>query len=267
MDNDRTASPGPSVLALGKGATVWVAGEGEPLVLLHGWALRPHVFISGLERLASRGFHVAAPSLAVVGRRWDLERAVHRVEKTLDHLEWDRAIIVGYSLGGAVATAFAAALPERVRMLTLVNSVGLPLDRSLLEWALPFRRYASTANLKAITSFGRNALQGWGLRNLADAARIAKGAALSDELQAIRERGLPGLVLWGEEDRLLPLEMGRGIARTLGAQLRIVPRADHDWTVRRPELFARELEIAIRSVLDDEAAGSKPKARTRPGRA
>lgn len=261
MDNDRNTPPGPSVLSLGKGATVWVAGEGEPLVLLHGWALRPHVFVAGLERLSGRGFHVAAPSLAVVGRRWDLDRAVHRVEKTLDRLGWDRAIIVGYSLGGAVATAFAAAMPERVRMLALVNSVGLPLERNLLEWALPFRRYASTANIRAITAFGRNVVQSWGLRNLADAARFATGAALAAELQDIRASALPSTVLWGEDDRLLPLDMGRGIARMLGAQIRVVPRADHDWTVRRPEQFVTELEIAIRSSLAEGAEGVRGRSR------
>lgn len=251
MEDINAEQPAPELLSLGKGATVWVAGEGDPLLVLHGWGLRPDVYLSGLLDLADRGFRVAAPTLAVVGRRWDMDRAVHRVRKTLDHLGWDRAIVVGNSLGGAVGISFASRHPEKVVLLGLVNSVGLPLQRNVLGWATPFRRYATAANLSALTAFGRNALHGRGLLNLAGAAFYARGAGLADELETVRRARVPAAVLWGEDDRLLPLDMGREVARILGAPVRIVPGADHDWTVRHPLLFARELEVTLRAVLRD----------------
>ncbi len=253
MEDIHVEPPAPELRSLGKGATVWVAGEGDPLLVLHGWGLRPDVYMSGLLDLAGRGFQVAAPTLAVVGRRWDMDRAVHRVCKTLDHLGWDRAIVVGNSLGGAVGISFASRHPGRVRLLGLVNSVGLPLDRGVLGWAMPFRRYATAANLGALTAFGRNALHGRGLLNLAGAAFYARGAGLAEELERVRLAGVPAAILWGEDDRLLPLDMGREVARMLGAPVRIVPGADHDWTVRHPRLFARELELTLRAVLRDRS--------------
>lgn len=256
MDNAAAVREGPSEdatasrprrLDLGKGADVWVAGEGERLLLLHGWGLRPHVFRAALERLAHRGFEVAAPGLAVVGRRWDLDRAIHRVQKTFELLEWDKATVVGYSLGGAVAAGFAASSPSRVNLLALVNSVGLRIDRGMLAWAAPIARYARTSNLPAMRAFGMNALRMGGLQNLAGAALYARLAHLDAEFARVRESRVPAVVLWGENDRLLPVGMGRQIAEALGAPIHVVPRADHDWPVRAPELFARELEGMLKS--------------------
>lgn len=260
MDNAPTLAEGPVALEgpvaprrldLGKGGEIWVQGSGERLLLLHGWGLRPHVFRPTLDRLAGRGFEVAAPSLAVVGRRWDLDRAVHRVEKSLDALEWSDAIVVGYSLGGAVATALTADAPKRVKLLALVNSVGMRIDRGMLAWAAPIARYARTSNLPAMRAFGVNALRMRGLQNLADAAQYVRLAHLDLEFRAIREHDVPAVVLWSENDKLLPVAMGRQIAEAVGGPIHVVPRADHDWPVRSPELFARELDLMLKTTLAD----------------
>lgn len=266
MDNvtDPTEGPGrylPHRVGLGRGDDVWVAGEGRRVLLLHGWGLRPHVFWPTLERLAHRGFEVAVPSLAVVGRRWDLDRAVHRVEKTFETLEWDEAIVVGYSLGGAVATAYTAASPERVELLALVNSVGMRIERGVFGWAAPIARYARTANIPAMRAFGMNALRPGGIQNLADAAIYARMANLDAELARVREHQTPAVVLWSENDRLLPVEIGRQISEAVGAPIHVVPRADHDWPVHAPELFARELDLILKSSL--ASGGARPRRRRR----
>jgi pimeloyl-ACP methyl ester carboxylesterase len=201
--------------------------------------------------------------LAVVGRTWDLERAVHRVRKTLDALEWDEAIVVGYSLGGAVATALAATHPERVRLLALVNSVGLRIERGVLGWARPLTRYARTPNLRAVQAFSYNALRARGMQNLAGAARYARGAHLDAELTSARAHGVPAVVLWGADDRLLPLEMGIQIAEALAAPIHVVPKADHDWPVRDPDLFARELDLLLRTSLAERPRRRRLNARRR----
>lgn len=274
MSNDPQPPAGPHRLRLGSGAHVWVAGddgsEDRPRVmLLHGWGLRPQVFLPSVRHLAQRGFEVAAPTLAVVGRTWDMDRAMHRTKKTMDELGWDKAIVVGYSLGGAISTSLAAAHPERVRLLVLVNSVGLRIQRGMLGWATPFTRYARTGNLKALRAFGLNALQIGGLQNLAAAGRYARVATLDDELARVKEHKVPSVVLWGANDRLLPAEMGRAMADALGAPLHLIPNADHDWPVIDPALFARELDHLLRSALLDERkpglSARRPKRAARRG--
>jgi len=281
MDNAPPTVIAPRRVHLGKGAQVWVAGDDERgssaarggkqerVLLLHGWGLRPEVFLPSVRHLAGRGFEVAAPGLAVVGRRWDMDRAVHRVNRTLEELEWDRAIVVGYSLGGAIATSLAAAHPEHVRMLVLVNSVGLRVDRSVAGWAMPFTRYARTGNLKALRAFGLNALRIGGLQNLAAAGRYARFATLEEELIRVRSSGIPSIVLWGSDDRLLPPEMGRSIATLLDAPFHLIPGADHDWPVIDPALFAREIDHLLRTNPATERkrrlSGRRPKRASRRG--
>ncbi len=260
MDNVPSPAVSPRRVHLGKGAQVWVAGGDDPdsanaqehVLLLHGWGLRPEVFLPSMRHLAGRGFEVAVPGLAVVGRRWDMDRAVHRVNRTLEELGWEQAIVVGYSLGGAIAASLASAHPEHVRMLVLVNSVGLRIDRSMAGWAMPFTRYARTGNLKALHAFGLNALKMGGLQNLAAAGRYARLATLNIELARVRDSEIPSVVLWGANDRLLPPEMGREIATLLDAPFHLIPGADHDWPVIDPALFAREIDHLLRSHLVDE---------------
>jgi pimeloyl-ACP methyl ester carboxylesterase len=276
MDNARPAVIAPRRVHLGKGAQVWVAGDGEReasakaerVLLLHGWGLRPEVFLPSVRHLAGRGFEVAAPGLAVVGRKWDMDRAVHRVNRTLEELEWDEAIVVGYSLGGAIATSLAASHPEHVRMLVLVNSVGLRIDRSMAGWATGFTRYARTGNLKAIRAFGVNALRIGGLQNLAAAGRYARFAALDEELARVRDHSIPSIVLWGVDDRLLPAALGRDIAAMIDAPFHLIPGADHDWPVIDPALFAREIDHLLRSnpvVKKRRLSGRRPKRAARRG--
>lgn len=263
MDNVSHVPEGPRHIRLGKGAQVWVAGSGVPILLLHGFGLRPNVFMHTLERLAARGFEVAAPTLAVVGREWDLDRAVYRATKTLDALEWDRAIVVGYSLGGAVATALAARHPERVRMLALVNSVGFKIDRNTLAWARPFMRYTRMRNLVALRAFIRNASEFGGLQNLASAARFARFGDMEDEIALAKFNGVRSIVLWGTDDRLLPTDGGRQLAAALDAPLHLIPNADHDWVVIQPALFARELDHMLRGALLEETPEKRKLRRSR----
>jgi pimeloyl-ACP methyl ester carboxylesterase len=136
-----------------------------------------------------------------------------------------------------------------VKLLALVNSVGLRVERGMLAWAAPIARYARTSNLPAMRAFGLNALRVRGLQNLADAAQYARLAHLDAELGRVREGRVPAVVLWSENDRLLPVAMGRQIADALGASIHVIPRADHDWPVRTPELFARELDLMLKTTL------------------
>jgi pimeloyl-ACP methyl ester carboxylesterase len=104
------------------------AGQGEPVVLIHGlhssalmnWQL-PGVF----NELAKE-YRVIALDLPGHGRSDKPERAeaygvqlVDDVALLLDHLKIDKAHVVGYSLGGMVTAKFAVMHPERVLSATL----------------------------------------------------------------------------------------------------------------------------------------------------
>ena len=110
------------------------AGEGPPVVLLHGSG--PGVTAYANWRLTipvlSQRFQVLAPDLVGFGYTerpdgitYGLRAWVDHVAAFLDALELDRVSLVGNSFGGAIALRLAAEQPERIRRLVLMGSMGV----------------------------------------------------------------------------------------------------------------------------------------------
>lgn len=139
-------------------------GQGRPLLLVHGFSHDRSVW-SKLASGLGPGLRPIAVDLRGHGRsewspagRYDLPDYARDLPATLDALALGRAIVVAHSLGGHAATLFAAAHPERVEALVLVDtgptlavegmlqiardvSAGLRSFESIAAWA---RRLAQT---------------------------------------------------------------------------------------------------------------------------
>jgi pimeloyl-ACP methyl ester carboxylesterase len=103
------------------------AGQGIPVVLLHGWAVDRRIWAAQIEALADR-FHLITPDRRGFGASTaspGLALETSDVLAILDRLGIERAVIVGMSQGGRVALRFAVNHPRRV--LGLVFQ-GAPLD-------------------------------------------------------------------------------------------------------------------------------------------
>lgn len=106
-----------------------VAGSGQPLVLLHGFAGSAAGWGGYIQAFAAR-FRVAAIDLLGHGgsdsppgpARYRMERCVEDLCLVADQLELDRIDLLGYSMGGRVALSFALAYPERLRSLILESA-------------------------------------------------------------------------------------------------------------------------------------------------
>lgn len=125
---------GRTVSAAGLATNTLEAGDGSPLLLLHGSG--PGVTAYANWRLVigpfSRRFRVVAPDLAGFGyteRRpdaiYDLDHWVAHALGLLDALQIESTHVIGNSFGGALALALAARHPDRVRQVVLMGSVGL----------------------------------------------------------------------------------------------------------------------------------------------
>lgn len=115
-----------------------VNGDGKPVVLLHsgGADLRDWMFVSPL---LSRHYKVVAYDGRGAGKSpLPVEPAnyVEDLGALLDHLDFDKATIVGHSLGGQIATDFALTYPERVSELVLVSPSlsGFRYSQEFEEW-------------------------------------------------------------------------------------------------------------------------------------
>src|SRR5262245_9458423 len=119
-------------------------GEGEPMVLVHGFASTKDVnwvnpgWISTLTRAGRRAIALDNRGHGASGKLYD-PAAYHSavmaedVRALLDHLGIPRADVMGYSMGARISAFLALAHPERVRSVVLaglgiqlVDGVGLP---------------------------------------------------------------------------------------------------------------------------------------------
>jgi pimeloyl-ACP methyl ester carboxylesterase len=151
---------GPAAVtrAGGRGRTAKSAPADRPLILLHGLLLSQEMHRPLAEELAARGNHVITVDLLGHGQSdrprdmWRYSMAVYgeEVVALMDHLEIDRAVVMGTSLGANAALEIAAHAPERLRGLVLEMPV---LDNGLLGSALAF-----TPLLVALT-FGEPAMK------------------------------------------------------------------------------------------------------------
>ena len=124
-------------------------GSGEPLVLLHGGVAGSEIFAPMLPALAA-GRRVIAVDLQGHGRTAEIDRPLRPellaadVAALIEQLGLDRADVLGYSLGGAVAFRLAVEHPERVRRLILV-SITFRRDGSHPEVVAVFEAFTPEA--------------------------------------------------------------------------------------------------------------------------
>lgn len=241
---------------------VTVLGEGSPVVFLHGpWGLHEQEF---LARLAE-GHRVYAPrhpgtssgdpdAIYQVNHWWDL---VVYYGELLDRLELPTTALVGHSFGGMVACEIAAALPERVSRLVLLAPLGLWRDDlPVRNWML-VPEAAQRAALFADPT-GEAADRFFALpddstaRADAQAGFIWAQACTGKFVWPIPDKGLkkhihrlrmPTLIVWGQEDRIVPAEYGREfVERIPAARLELLAGAGHLLHLERPDEVARLID-------------------------
>ena len=239
---------------------VMEAGTGDPLLFLHGWGLSPRTYAAGVTRLTAAGVKVIAPCLPGFGgsdgpplRHLDLLAYGTRVGRLLDVLGIEQPVFVaGHSFGGGVAIQLATDRPERVRSLTLINSIGgAPgqraglVDASWLRWALGTVTELSPRDLARSTPSMLRAFVPNLLRKpltMALTAKLALTADLAAQAAELVASGLPVLFIWGDDDKLILPGALASVAGNLPAE---VVHGRHGWLLSQPEEFSALLRNAL----------------------
>ena len=110
-------------------------GEGPPLLALHGWLDNAGSFSRLAPLLPQRHWRMVdlpGHGLSFHRPRGAYYHFIDNVSDLLalvDHWGWEQFDLVGHSMGGGIATLLAAAAPERIRSLTLIEAIG-PLARA-----------------------------------------------------------------------------------------------------------------------------------------
>jgi abhydrolase domain-containing protein 6 len=116
------------------GDTRWVyyeGGDGPTIVLLHGFADSKEVWLEMAQRLTPH-FHLIIPDLPgwgessrSAGASYNVDAQAARLQDFVQTLGLQDFVLVGHSLGGAIAGVYASEHPEHVRELALVDAFGL----------------------------------------------------------------------------------------------------------------------------------------------
>jgi pimeloyl-ACP methyl ester carboxylesterase len=262
-DGRRGSAPGQFV-ELSQGVTHYhLSGpaEGPLVVCVHGLTTPSFVWQRLANGLVTHGFRVLVYDLYGRGFSDRPEEVQEKgffnrqLEDLLAHLGIEEPFhLIGYSMGGAIATGFAATYPARVRRLVLLASAGLaradaPMMRFIRDrgiagkWlmlaAYPHRMrcgiQAESAQHKVppeITE-GQEAqleFQGFVPAVLASLRGIL-ARPLEGEHMAVRQSGLPVLALWGAEDAVIPAAaMGQLAAWNRNARQDVIEDAGHGLT-------------------------------------
>lgn len=252
-----------------------VGGTGSPaVVLLHGFAASVFTWHNVFEPLSELGTLVAfdRPSCGFTTRplrqEWEghnpysLASQADLTIALLDELGIERAILIGHSAGGAVATLAALNHPDRVQSLVLVapavyfvvpspNWVRLLLDSSLMQYVGPHiaRIGARLANLilnrawhdpSRITPDIRDGYftplrtKNWD-KAMWEVVRADPPEGLRDRVRSIQTKTL---VVSGDDDRIVPVTLARRLASELpNAVLNVIPDCGHIPQEEQPQAF------------------------------
>jgi 4,5:9,10-diseco-3-hydroxy-5,9,17-trioxoandrosta-1(10),2-diene-4-oate hydrolase len=247
-------------------------GSGEPAVLLvHGLGAQWRVWLPTIGPISKRRRVIAADlpgfgNSPLPPRRVSVAGFADALEELCEGLGLGPVVAVGNSLGGAVSAQLALAHPERVERLVLVNAVGIV--PSFMEWArtLPFiwagavfggqvsgarRQIASRARLRKAALWrvvhrpellDADLVYHGVLHPPGPGARDGLAAGiehLTPEWQdRLRRIACPTLVIWGEDDQLLPMRHAEEwIRRIPNSRLITFERTGHIPMVEQPEQF------------------------------
>jgi len=245
------------------------AGEGEPLLLVHGlggaaanWVVLAPLLLPGRRLLVPDlpGHGGSSPLPAASS----LRAYADRLALLLEHEGATPAAVVGHSLGGAIALRLAIRRPETVGAVVLAGAAGISSTTRAARYALtitgilkPGRKIAPHRGRVVRSAFLRRLVFGrWGASDppalpadvveafLAGPARhtdtvSAAKALVRDDLRLDLDRvPCPTLVLWGARDNQLPVGDAFEYARRLRAPLRLIADCGHLLIGERPEACA-----------------------------
>jgi len=273
-----------TIMLDGERVRIVESGQAEafPVVLLHGWGASAYNFRDVLPALGAAGFHAIAPDLRghgwsetqVPAGAWSSAAIAVWVRRLLDALGVERCVLVGQSIGGAIAMDAASLMPGRVAGVVLLAPIGFTHVRrvtlarklGLRYWRPSTPRWVVSWVIRRIYGIRRH----WQERDIDEywvpLRRRDVGGAL---LQSVREfnfeprdPGDPALgecrmvIRFGELDGLIPHSTATLHARRFpNADVAVFRGVGH---VPAEEVPDEVSEIIIRAALQ-ASSGSDPK--------
>jgi pimeloyl-ACP methyl ester carboxylesterase len=241
--------------------------DGVPVVLIHGSMGSLHMWEGWVRELSGRArlISVDLPGHGLTGTwsrdEYTVEAYADFIEVLVDTLNLDRFVLVGHSLGGAVAWTFAATRPDRVSQLVLVDAAGYPRESG--DMPLPTR----LARMPVVGDIGvyfkperlvrRSLTEVYADPAMVTPERVKRYAELQRfpgnrdatvqrartqeplDPTPLKRLAVPTLILWGAADRWVPVADAFRFQNDIkGAKLEIFEKLGHNPMEEDPKITA-----------------------------
>ncbi len=260
-------------LAEGGQLRYWVGGQGEPLVLLHGFGGTATTTWLPVMLELSQHYRVIAPDLAWFGDSYsegaaNISTQREAVNQLLAQLRVEQFNLVGISYGGLVAYDMMAQ-QTGIKKAVILSSPGTFIsDQELLELSQRFEReQPADIFVPENRQQMRHLLKGVfshfpPLPHAIDqqiyqryfALWQAQKRQLIETLPEYRDQLTPKveprkmpptLIIWGENDQVFELTQGEQLARYLNAPMMVIPNAPHNISNEHPNTVSQAIVLFI----------------------
>ncbi len=236
----------------GRDVHYYTAGQGEPLIVIHGGASDARSWWDNIKELAEK-YTVFAPDLPGYGGSQALDGKYYIPElsefinKFAKFLRLKKFNIMGHSLGGGIALNYALKFPAKIKKLVLVSS--LCLGREVAFWLKVISLPTLIKLLGAVAVFIIKSVK-WLIMKLnpiefimpVTAALVTVGTGIANFHQQtlvlenqLSKVQMPTLVVWGGRDPVVPVKQAYRAAKAIpDCQLQVFQHRGHN--VHRDEL-------------------------------
>jgi pimeloyl-ACP methyl ester carboxylesterase len=258
-------------------------GQGPVLLLLHGIAGSSGTWLAAM-RLLKDDFTVIAPDFLGHGKSakplgdYSLGNHASGVRDFLHVLDIERVTVIGQSFGGGVALQFAYQFPELCERLVLVDAGGLGREVSWLlrlitlpavEYVMPvlfpgFARDWGDSVVKFLGDRGLRSARGMEMwRAYRSLTEHENRQAFGRTMRAVIDPGgqsvsatsrlylaahMPTLIVWGEEDRIIPVSHAYQAHEAIpDSRLEVMPGVGHFPHAEEPIRFVEILRDFLRT--------------------
>ncbi|MFJ8237483.1 alpha/beta fold hydrolase [Ureibacillus sp. NPDC094379] len=241
----------------------YILNDKPPIFLIHGFASSTYTF-RRIIPLLQKQYSVIAVDLPGFGKSekslsfiYSFQNYAKLMLECIHQFGYSNTHIVAHSMGGQIALNMALIAPEKINKLVLLCSSGylkpskkLLILTSYLPYFDKFVHYYikrkdvkyhlrnvffdhTLINEELIQEFGKPLNEEAFYKALIRLLRHREGDLLPHQLQDIH---VPTLLIWGEEDRVVPVEIGQRLVNDLpDAQLITYEKTGHLITEERPE--------------------------------
>lgn len=217
-----------------------ISGQGNPILLLHGWGVDSSSFRPLIDFL-QKNYKVIALDFPGFGKSdapkipWDVGNYSDFLTAFMKKADLTKTNIIAHSFGGRTTIKLAVEQPEMINKLILVNGAGIKPRRKLKYYLKTFLaktgKMASKFMGEPGNKFKEMIYEQIGSKDFQNAGPMRNTfiKVINEDLQPLLKRIMaPTLLIWGENDRDTPVYMGKIMEKEIkDAGLVILKNAGH----------------------------------------